>query len=163
MCSAIVQFMCSYITLPLHALVSQMGSQMKRTMFDEQTTKALKKWHKAVVKKKQQKESSQDPSDTPSTDATEASQCQFEVPVRHLHRYKTIAHVGATRTLSDSDCSDTDTEMQFSSQTRQLIPPTKQRSLDSGRAEVHVNVEAAPDHQDSFSFPKLPAQSVPDK
>jgi mlo protein len=89
---------------------------MKRTIFDEQTAKALKKWHKAVVKKKhqQQKESSHAPSETATTDTTEASrlsQCQFvEVaPVqRHLHRYKTIAHVGATRPLSDSGCSDTD-------------------------------------------------------
>ncbi|KAM0851795.1 hypothetical protein ACQ4PT_052192 [Festuca glaucescens] len=79
---AVVQFVCSYITLPLHALVSQMGSQMKRTIFDEQTAKALKKWHKAVVKKKhqQQKESSHAPSETATTDTTEASrlsQCQF--------------------------------------------------------------------------------------
>ncbi|KAL6906463.1 hypothetical protein ACP4OV_004064 [Aristida adscensionis] len=180
---AVVQFMCSYITLPLYALVSQMGSQMKKTIFDEQTAKALKKWHKAV-KKKQHKESSQDPSETetPSTDpsatttTTEASQrqrhqWQHEVPVvRHLHRYKTIAHVGATRPLSDSDdYSDADeAEPLSSSQTRHLIPPSKQRSLDSAvRPEVRVDVEAPPPPhdvlQDSFSFPRLPARHVPDK
>ncbi|XP_051194113.1 MLO-like protein 9 [Lolium perenne] len=163
---AVVQFVCSYITLPLHALVSQMGSQMKRTIFDEQTAKALKKWHKAVVKKKhqQQKESSHAPSETATTDTTEASrlsQCQFveAAPVqRHLHRYKTIAHVGATRPLSDSECSDTECE----TQTRYLIPPTKQRSLDS---EVRVDVdETTPDHHDSFSFPRLPhSQNMPAK
>ncbi|XP_062200871.1 MLO-like protein 9 [Phragmites australis] len=173
---AVVQFMCSYITLPLYALVSQMGSQMKKTIFDEQTAKALKKWHKAAVKKKHQKESSQDPSETPSTDTTattEASQWQWqnEVPVRHLHRYKTIAHVGgATRPLSDSECSDTDDAeaLPSSSQTRHLIPPAKQRSLDSGRAEVRVDVAEAPAPprdvlQDSFPFPRLPAHHVPDK
>ncbi|KAF5455606.1 hypothetical protein F2P56_025166 [Juglans regia] len=47
-----VQFMCSYITLPLYALVTQMGSTMKRSIFDEQTSKALKQWHKKAVKKK---------------------------------------------------------------------------------------------------------------
>lgn len=168
---AIVQFVCSYITLPLHALVSQMGSQMKRTIFDEQTAKALKKWHKAVVKKKQQqqKESSHshEPSETHSTGASEASHQFVEavpVPVhRHLHRYKTIAHVGGatTRALSDSDYSDTDAE---ATQTRYLIPPTKQRSLDS---EVRVDVEVAgtaTEHHDSFSFQRLPpAQKSPDK
>nr|GMD43576.1 MLO-like protein 9 [Ipomoea batatas] len=41
-----VQFMCSYITLPLYALVTQMGSTMKRSIFDEQTSKALMNWHK---------------------------------------------------------------------------------------------------------------------
>ncbi|XP_006662559.1 MLO-like protein 9 [Oryza brachyantha] len=167
----VVQFMCSYITLPLYALVSQMGSQMKRTIFDEQTAKALKKWHKAVVKKKQQqKGSSHEPaSETPrpstaTTTTTEAaSQCDCDaavaVPLRHLHRYKTIAHVGATGSLSDSDCSDTDMAAS-SSPTRHLIPPTKQRSLDAGREEVRADVGATPERHDSFSFPRLAAQNV---
>ncbi|KAE8725558.1 hypothetical protein F3Y22_tig00008468pilonHSYRG00010 [Hibiscus syriacus] len=47
----LVQFMCSYITLPLYALVTQMGSTMKRSIFDEQTSKALKQWHKKVAQK----------------------------------------------------------------------------------------------------------------
>lgn len=46
------QILCSYITLPLYALVTQMGSTMKRSIFDEQTSKALKQWHKNAVKKK---------------------------------------------------------------------------------------------------------------
>ncbi|KAM7259882.1 hypothetical protein ACFE04_015623 [Oxalis oulophora] len=45
-----VQILCSYITLPLYALVTQMGSTMKRSVFDEQTSKALKSWHKKAVK-----------------------------------------------------------------------------------------------------------------
>ncbi|KAL9674330.1 hypothetical protein QQ045_030602 [Rhodiola kirilowii] len=47
-----VQFMCSYITLPLYALVTQMGSTMKKSIFDEHTNKALKKWHMNAQKKK---------------------------------------------------------------------------------------------------------------
>lgn len=46
-----VQFLCSYITLPLYALVTQMGSTMKRSIFDEQTSKALTKWRKNAQKK----------------------------------------------------------------------------------------------------------------
>ncbi|KAF8050722.1 hypothetical protein N665_1896s0003 [Sinapis alba] len=46
-----VQFLCSYITLPLYALVTQMGSTMKRSVFDEQTSKALEQWHKNAKKK----------------------------------------------------------------------------------------------------------------
>ncbi|RVX21132.1 MLO-like protein 8 [Vitis vinifera] len=46
-----VLFLCSYITLPLYALITQMGSNMKRSVFDEQTSKALKKWHMAVKKR----------------------------------------------------------------------------------------------------------------
>lgn len=33
----------------------QMGSKMKRTIFDDQTSKALKHWHKHAVKKKDAK------------------------------------------------------------------------------------------------------------
>ncbi|XP_030441652.1 MLO-like protein 9 isoform X1 [Syzygium oleosum] len=47
-----VQILCSYSTLPLYALVTQMGSTMKRSIFDEQTSKALKQWHKNALKKK---------------------------------------------------------------------------------------------------------------
>ncbi|KAG8377240.1 hypothetical protein BUALT_Bualt08G0007700 [Buddleja alternifolia] len=46
-----VQVLCSYITLPLYALVTQMGSHMKKSIFDEQTSKALMKWHNKVKKK----------------------------------------------------------------------------------------------------------------
>ncbi|OWM81163.1 hypothetical protein CDL15_Pgr007194 [Punica granatum] len=48
----VAQFVCSYITLPLYALVTQMGTTMKRSIFDEQTSKALKQWHKKAVQKK---------------------------------------------------------------------------------------------------------------
>ncbi|MCE3050839.1 hypothetical protein HAX54_048278 [Datura stramonium] len=47
-----VQILCSYITLPLYALVTQMGSTMKRSIFDDQTSKALMNWHKNAKRKK---------------------------------------------------------------------------------------------------------------
>ncbi|KAL0361878.1 UNVERIFIED_CONTAM: MLO-like protein 5 [Sesamum radiatum] len=47
----IVQIVCSYITLPLYALVTQMGSHMKKSIFDEQTSKALMNWHNKIKKK----------------------------------------------------------------------------------------------------------------
>ncbi|KAJ4965173.1 hypothetical protein NE237_017022 [Protea cynaroides] len=50
-----IQVMCSYITLPLYALITQMGSDMKKSIFDEQTNKALKKWHMTAVKKKEER------------------------------------------------------------------------------------------------------------
>ncbi|XP_027357000.1 MLO protein homolog 1-like [Abrus precatorius] len=43
-----LQVVCSYITFPLYALVTQMGSHMKKAIFEEQTAKALKKWQKAA-------------------------------------------------------------------------------------------------------------------
>ncbi|XP_017249533.2 MLO-like protein 10 [Daucus carota subsp. sativus] len=47
-----VLVLCSYITLPLYALVTQMGSTMKKSIFDEQTNKALMSWAKHAAKKK---------------------------------------------------------------------------------------------------------------
>ncbi|CAN8271276.1 unnamed protein product [Cochlearia groenlandica] len=44
--------LCSYITLPLYALVTQMGSHMKKAVFAEQMAKALKKWHIDIKTKK---------------------------------------------------------------------------------------------------------------
>ncbi|XP_047337649.1 MLO-like protein 10 [Impatiens glandulifera] len=46
-----ILFLCSYITLPLYALVAQMGTHLKKSIFDEQTVKALENWRKAVKKK----------------------------------------------------------------------------------------------------------------
>ncbi|KAK1388663.1 hypothetical protein POM88_016841 [Heracleum sosnowskyi] len=43
-----LQILCSYITFPLYALVTQMGSHMKKSIFEEQTSKALKNWHKTA-------------------------------------------------------------------------------------------------------------------
>ncbi|KAJ6750118.1 hypothetical protein OIU85_000723 [Salix viminalis] len=42
---AIVQFFCSYVTLPLYALVTQMGTTMRPTIFNERFAKALRNWH----------------------------------------------------------------------------------------------------------------------
>ncbi|KAK4789109.1 hypothetical protein SAY86_020428 [Trapa natans] len=46
----LVQFLCSYITLPLYALVTQMGSTMKPTIFNDRVAMALRKWHKGAKK-----------------------------------------------------------------------------------------------------------------
>ncbi|CAI0434798.1 unnamed protein product [Linum tenue] len=48
----ILQFICSYITFPLYSLVTQMGSNMKQAIFEEQTAKALRKWQKAAQDRK---------------------------------------------------------------------------------------------------------------
>ncbi|KAL0335346.1 UNVERIFIED_CONTAM: MLO-like protein 13 [Sesamum radiatum] len=42
----IVQVLCSYSTLPLYALVTQMGSMFKQTVFDEFTQELLRTWAK---------------------------------------------------------------------------------------------------------------------
>ncbi|KAM3000513.1 hypothetical protein FF2_036914 [Malus domestica] len=47
-----LQILCSYITFPLYCLITQMGSHMKKAIFEEQTAKALKNWQKAAKQRK---------------------------------------------------------------------------------------------------------------
>ncbi|KAK9068655.1 hypothetical protein SSX86_012770 [Deinandra increscens subsp. villosa] len=46
----VVQILCSYVTLPLYALVTQMGSTMKPTVFNDTVATALKSWHQTAKK-----------------------------------------------------------------------------------------------------------------
>ncbi|KAH7656811.1 mlo protein [Dioscorea alata] len=57
--AVIVQFVCAYSTLPMYALVTQMGSKFKGHMFEESVGKIIRKWHEDVrtKKKEQQAES----------------------------------------------------------------------------------------------------------
>lgn len=46
----VIQVLCSYVILPLYALVIQMGSTVKPTIFDEKVATALKNWHHTAKK-----------------------------------------------------------------------------------------------------------------
>ncbi|KAI3470456.1 hypothetical protein Pfo_027119 [Paulownia fortunei] len=46
----LIQVLCSYVTLPLYALVAQMGSSMKPVIFSEQVVSALRAWHQTARK-----------------------------------------------------------------------------------------------------------------
>ncbi|WOL18659.1 hypothetical protein Cni_G27456 [Canna indica] len=58
----IVQFLCSYITLPMYALVTQMGSEFKRSMFEERTKSVLRRWHDDVRTKRKKQQAARNPS-----------------------------------------------------------------------------------------------------
>ncbi|CAI9760704.1 unnamed protein product [Fraxinus pennsylvanica] len=51
-----VQVLCSYITLPLYALVTQMGSQFKSKTLEEKIATILKTWHADVREKRKKRE-----------------------------------------------------------------------------------------------------------
>nr|KYP42041.1 MLO-like protein 8 [Cajanus cajan] len=111
--------LCSYITLPLYALVTQMGSRMKKSIFDEQTSKALKKWHMAVKKKQGVKlgQSRVRAMDGSTTDSTVHSSGPT------LHRFKTTGH-STSHTMStygDQDDYHSDNELTSISPTSSLI------------------------------------------
>ncbi|MCE3216719.1 MLO-like protein 1, partial [Datura stramonium] len=50
-----IQVLCSYSTLPLYALVTQMGSHYKKSMFDNHVQACLLDWAEKVKRKKAQR------------------------------------------------------------------------------------------------------------
>ncbi|KAF2295854.1 hypothetical protein GH714_034586 [Hevea brasiliensis] len=63
----IIQVLCSYVTLPLYALVTQMGSSIRPTIFNDRVAAALKNWHHDA--KKHAKHSKHSESHTPITNS----------------------------------------------------------------------------------------------
>ncbi|CAM8936658.1 unnamed protein product [Rhodiola kirilowii] len=85
-----LQILCSYITFPLYALVTQMGSHMKTSIFKEQTARAIKKWQKAAqnrqkIKKAAGGDGSVSSSIIMSGDTTPS---QGASPLHLLHKYQ---------------------------------------------------------------------------
>ncbi|KAF2312518.1 hypothetical protein GH714_034940 [Hevea brasiliensis] len=119
-----VLVLCSYITLPLYALVTQMGSHMKKSIFDEQTSKALKKWHMAV--KKRHKKGGKSPTMTLGGSASPVSTVHSSGHT--LHRFKTTGHSSrSSYAYEDQEMSDMEAEtLSPTSSTTNLIVRTSQ-------------------------------------
>ncbi|KAJ7966992.1 MLO-like protein [Quillaja saponaria] len=82
-----LQILCSYITFPLYALVTQMGSHMKRAIFEEQTTKALMKWQKAAKERRKLRKAGADASSSGFMSG-ETTPSQGTSPLHLLHKYR---------------------------------------------------------------------------
>ncbi|CAN4105428.1 unnamed protein product [Withania somnifera] len=148
-----VLFVCSYITLPLYALITQMGSNMKKSIFDEQTSKALKKWHMAVKKKQGAKgDKSTRTLGSGSPRSSVGSPLHSVGPT--LHRFKTIGHSTRFNGYDDLDASDLENDP-----TTPIIHAedhsTAQVTDDDTELQVHVpqNGESSGNEED-FSFAK---------
>ncbi|XP_062209736.1 MLO protein homolog 1-like [Phragmites australis] len=127
-----LQVLCSYITFPLYALVTQMGTHMKKTIFEEQTAKALMKWRDAAKEKTRQREAGLD--GLMSGDTTSPSNS----PVHLLHK-----HMGR---------SDDPQSAPTSPRRGQEVGDMQHRlhSLDSGWRRAAVDIDIA-DADFSFS------------
>ncbi|MCL7026760.1 hypothetical protein MKW94_024646 [Papaver nudicaule] len=63
----LIQILCSYVTLPLYALVTQMGSSLKPTIFNDRVATALRKWHHTARKHIKQNQQSRTVTGTPTS------------------------------------------------------------------------------------------------
>ncbi|KAI6676479.1 hypothetical protein NL676_037275 [Syzygium grande] len=88
----IIQILCSYVTLPLYALVTQMGSTMKPTIFHDRVATALKHWHHGARKHVKHGQHSNTPTPSASAPATPE---HGSSPIHLLHHYQQRSLDGA--------------------------------------------------------------------
>ncbi|RDX68470.1 MLO-like protein 12, partial [Mucuna pruriens] len=82
----VIQVLCSYVTLPLYALVTQMGTSMKPTIFNDRVAAALKKWHHTA--KKHVKHSKHSAANNTTPLSSRSSTPTFGMsPIHLLHRH----------------------------------------------------------------------------
>ncbi|XP_072963333.1 MLO protein homolog 1-like isoform X3 [Typha angustifolia] len=139
-----LQFLCSYITFPLYALVTQMGSHMKKAIFEEQTAKALMKWQQAAKEKKRLRDAGI--SFTLGYKSGETTPSRGTSPMHLLHKYKSNS-VDPESTLSspksyrgDTDFPDIEAPKLFKLETPK---ETRRPTLE------HLDVDVA---NNDFSF-----------
>ncbi|CAK9168297.1 unnamed protein product [Ilex paraguariensis] len=97
--AVMVQVLCSYITLPLYALVTQMGSYFKSAVLEEQTVHVIKNWHAEVKEKRKKKPQSQSPRDHSST--TWGNSRTNSPKLSSLHRNSTLAEFTSREITED--------------------------------------------------------------
>ncbi|XP_023892160.2 MLO-like protein 6 [Quercus suber] len=104
----LIQILCSYVTLPLYALVTQMGSTMKPTIFNERVALALRNWHHSA--KKHLKENKGSVSVTPMS-SRPATPSHHMSPVHLLRNYRSeMESVQASPRKSNFDIEHWETE-----------------------------------------------------
>ncbi|CAH8367077.1 unnamed protein product [Eruca vesicaria subsp. sativa] len=110
----IVQVLCSYVTLPLYALVTQMGSKMKPTVFNERVAVALKSWHHTAKKQMKHGRSSESTTPFSSRPATPTHGSSPIHLLRNVHKRSRSADESFANSLSprNSDFDTWDVESQ---------------------------------------------------
>ncbi|KAL8501504.1 hypothetical protein ACS0TY_020869 [Phlomoides rotata] len=82
----LIQILCSYVTLPLYALVTQMGTSMKPTIFNDRVATALKNWHHTA--KKHIKQSKHNSNPTTPTSSLPPTPSHGTSPMHLLRHYR---------------------------------------------------------------------------
>ena len=127
-----------------------MGSSMKKSIFDEQTSKALKKWHMAV-KKKRGGRGGKSPTITLGGSSALST---VHSSGRALHRFKTTGHLTRAFAYEDNENSDFegDSLSPSSSTTNLIIRVDDDEQHTDEINEPHYEEETR--NEDDFSFVK---------
>ncbi|KAM0034057.1 hypothetical protein Hdeb2414_s0016g00493011 [Helianthus debilis subsp. tardiflorus] len=158
-----VLILCSYITLPLYVLLSQMGSTIKKSIFDKQTAEAVKKWQMLVKEHHRGKGGNRHTrivasSLTASPVHSMASPiCLTTTTAATLQRFKTTDHSTRSVTYEDTDASDFVAEPlspESSSTTHMIDPRVDYESDHEIKLDVSTQQEVETRHEEEFSLAK---------
>nr|GLL41044.1 hypothetical protein VITISV_032771 [Ipomoea trifida] len=143
----LIQVLCSYVTLPLYALVTQMGSNMKPTIFNERVAKALKSWHQTA--RKQLRQNRHSGSVTPLS-SRPGTPLHGTSPIHLLQYYRSeIDSVGASPARASAH--DIEDNLPWSNQHREVDQPEENRNhlREPQPLQREIEMESA-----EFSFEK---------
>ncbi|KAF5470680.1 hypothetical protein F2P56_011177 [Juglans regia] len=148
----LVQILCSYVTLPLYALVTQMGSTMKPTIFNDRVAAALRNWHHTARKHiKQQKGSVTPMSSRPTTPSHHMSPVHL---LRHYRSEMDSVHTSPRRSNFDIE-KYWETDSPSPSHRHNRIAGEGSSSYHPGQQPDQINVEYDKDvNESSISFPQ---------
>ncbi|XP_038718479.1 MLO protein homolog 1-like [Tripterygium wilfordii] len=142
-----LQILCSYITFPLYALVTQMGSHMKQAIFEEQTAKALMKWRKAAKDKKKLRNGAVVDGSVSGFMSGETTPSRTASPAHLLHNYKYKSHQADIESVGNSPVSyHSDTELSDLEGSSHQGKTSVRQEHQQGRGESH--------NLDDFTFTK---------
>ncbi|KMZ56963.1 MLO-like protein 6 [Zostera marina] len=138
----LIQILCSYVTLPLYALVTQMGSNMKPVIFNERVAAGLKYWHSTA--RKHIKENRKSGSVTPLS----------STPATPVSGYSPVHLLKHTRNGSDGYLDSINTSQRVysigegaahggSSHRRDISPSEKMKPQASGDLEMQIGPATA--------------------
>ena len=125
---------------------------MKKSIFDEQTSKALKKWHNAVKKKQGAKLGGKSPARTQDGSTVGVVGSSMHSSSATLHRFKTTGHSTHFPTYEDHNESDFEAEnMSSPSSTANLIVRVDHDEEDHTE-ENEAHYVGRDNNEDDFSF-----------
>lgn len=163
-----MQFLCSYITLPLYALVIQMGSHMKAAIFEEQTAHALNRWQQNAKKKTKRDRKSKHSSPGFTSRSTfvsgfqsgETTPIHGSSPLRLLRRYKTVGDMETADASeryyhSESSASDLEIDASSSHPPQHNQPVLVTEAPEDIETTEYLSSKDAYTNDDNFSFPKI--------
>ncbi|KAH7690824.1 mlo protein [Dioscorea alata] len=168
----LIQVLCSYVTLPLYALVTQMGSKMKATIFTERVAVALRKWHQTA--KKHLKENQRSGSNTPMSTSRPITPSYGSSPMHLLRYYRSevdstqaspMRHNGddnhfdierspspAQHTVSGSNAQHLKANLQQMMMREMEEISSNSRTLPSNTDEIQIHVDKGSSESQEFSF-----------